>query len=261
MDNLMGAKELYDVVLKATYDIDINGQTYSEGEVLLKFDNILMSNFNEIKSFVSARGGYENQELINWEKTREIQFNFSQGIFSKQQLALLSNSNLIDVQSNDPISISCREEIESDEYGRLELKHIPNPNRVFAYNKATGEKVQVIHYPAGWRADLPYTDLIIDYTYDYVDGGTVMAVGQRLVSGYLSLEGKTRLKDDITGHEVTGIIKIPRLRLTSNLSMRLGKEVNPMVANFSAVGVPVGDKGNKKVMELIFLNDDIDSDM
>ena len=47
----------------------------------------------------------------------------------------------------------------------------------------------------------------------------------------------------------------------SNLSMRLGENAHPVVGDFSAIGVPVGLKGNKTVMEMFFLADDIDSDM
>ena len=47
----------------------------------------------------------------------------------------------------------------------------------------------------------------------------------------------------------------------SDLSMRLGKNANPVVGNFSFRALP-DDKGpNAKVMNLYFLNDDIDSDM
>ena len=55
-------------------------------------------------------------------------------------------------------------------------------------------------------------------------------------------------------------LTIPRLKLVSDLSMRLGREANPIVANFRAVGYPVGGKGDKKVMEIFFLNDDIDNE-
>jgi hypothetical protein len=82
-----------------------------------------------------------------------------------------------------------------------------------------------------------------------------------LTNGYLSLEGKTRVKDDITGQVTTGIIKIPKLKLMSDLSMRLGQDAVPVVGRLDAIAVPTGERGHKKVMELIFLNDDIDSDM
>ncbi|MBQ6628087.1 MAG: hypothetical protein IJH65_04645 [Methanobrevibacter sp.] len=42
---LMGAKELYDVVLKATYPIELGNRTLEVGEVILAFDNIQISGF------------------------------------------------------------------------------------------------------------------------------------------------------------------------------------------------------------------------
>ena len=59
----------------------------------------------------------------------------------------------------------------------------------------------------------------------------------------------------------TANIKIPKLKLLSNLSMRLGQDAVPLVGRLDAVAVPTGERGQKKVMELIFLNDDIDSDI
>jgi hypothetical protein len=38
-------KELYDVTLKATYNLEIGGRTFEEGEVIADFDNIIISNF------------------------------------------------------------------------------------------------------------------------------------------------------------------------------------------------------------------------
>jgi hypothetical protein len=43
--------------------------------------------------------------------------------------------------------------------------------------------------------------------------------------------------------------------------MRLGKNANPVVANLRAKAIPSGDRQNTTVMDLFFLNDDIDSDM
>jgi hypothetical protein len=47
----------------------------------------------------------------------------------------------------------------------------------------------------------------------------------------------------------------------SNLSMRLGQDAAPQVGQLDAVAIPTGAKGKKKIMEIIFLEDDIDSDM
>jgi hypothetical protein len=102
---------------------------------------------------------------------------------------------------------------------------------------------------------------LIDYYYDYNNNYEIFSVGSPLISGFVSLEGKMRVKDDTTGQITTGIIRIPKLKLLSNLSMRLGQDAIPMVGRLDAIAVPTGERGQKKVMEIIFLNDDIDSDM
>jgi len=79
--------------------------------------------------------------------------------------------------------------------------------------------------------------------------------------GFLELEGKTRVKDDTSGLITTGIIKIPKLKLMSGLSIKLGAQVNPVVGTFDAVGVPVEMRHNSYVAEFCFLNNDIDSDI
>jgi hypothetical protein len=83
MTNELNFKELYSVSLKSTYPIEVNGETIEAGETIAFFDKIQIANFQEIKSFVSANGGYDNRELVWWEETKEIKINFSQGVFSK----------------------------------------------------------------------------------------------------------------------------------------------------------------------------------
>ena len=47
----------------------------------------------------------------------------------------------------------------------------------------------------------------------------------------------------------------------SDLSMRLGQNADPLVGTFNALAYPVGNKGDKVAIDLVILNDDIDSDM
>ena len=82
-----------------------------------------------------------------------------------------------------------------------------------------------------------------------------------MIEGFLRLEGKTRVKDDISGKVRTGIFEVPKLKLMSDLSMRLGQNADPLVGTFNALAYPVGNKGDKVAIDLVILNDDIDSDM
>ena len=122
MDNQFGMKELYEVVLKATYPMKINDRTIETGEIITEFDKIQLANFNEIKSRVQASGGFDNRALVTWESTKEVDLNFTQGIFSKVQFGLLSNSHLLEYKEDvDSILITVRLERMSDENGLIDL--------------------------------------------------------------------------------------------------------------------------------------------
>ena len=261
MENNIGFKELYEVSLKATYPIEMGDRIIEIGETIAVFDKIQIGNFEEKKNFFSANGGYDNRALVWWEETKEIRLNFSQGVFSKSHLALMTNAHYIINEGESIVAVNCREEVETDDKGFAQVKYPISPP-VFVYNKNTGEKMtNCIYTENGIYIGQSYGEFIVDYYYHYDNKYSILSFGRGLTNGYLSLEGKTRVKDDITGQVTTGIIKIPKLKLLSNLSMRLGQDAIPLVGRLDAVAIPTGERGQKKVMELIFLNDDIDSDI
>lgn len=256
-------KELYDVVIKTTYPIEINGISYKEGEVITVFDKIALVDFSENKEFITAHGGYEDRDRVFWETTREVSVNFTQGVFSKLQYAMMANSRLIKKQT-DTISIHQRDVLESDENNVFYLSHVPNNEPIYVYCAEHTLKLEFTQDPDNKQKitiTSPYTDVVVDYSYNYIGQMSIMTVGETLFKGFVSLQGKTRIKDDVTGHTVTALINIPKLRLTSRLSMRLGKNANPVVGHFSALACPTGARGNSKVVEIIYLTDDVDSDM
>ena len=263
MDNEFGLKELTDLVLKATYPIEMEGRTFEAGEVIARFDKIQLANFRELTSRINAKGGQGNHTLVVWEDPKEIQLSFTQGVFSKRQFALLSNSNLMNVAPTDKNFVSAHYTGESDDNGEIQLNK-EKVSSVFVYDAKTFEKIKPINvdFEKGViTIEKSYCDVEVDFQYEYTNGATVMSIGQKLIQGFLYLEGKTRVKDDITGKTRTAILRIPRLKLVSDLSMRLGREAGPLLANFAAVGYPAEYSKNKKIMELLFLNDDIDAEM
>ena len=263
MSEEFGLKELYDLTLKATYPIELDNRVFEPGEIIARFDKIQIANFREITSRVNARGGKYNTAIITWEDPKEIQLNFTQGVFSKRQFALLSNAKLAKISSAEPILLSNSFQGESDEEGKIQLPNMKVAN-VFVYDAKTFEKIKPINIDLEKGEiviDQKYCDVQVDYQYNYTNGASIVEIGHKLIEGFLLLEGKTRVKDDITGKTHTAILRIPRLKLVSDLSMRLGREAGPLLANFSAVGVPPVSGRDKKVMEMLFLSDDIDAEM
>lgn len=259
MDYEFGLKQLDDVLLKATYPIEVGDKVIQTGEVIASFDKIQIMNLQEIKEVVAARGGYANRAHVYWETTKEMKIAFAQGIFSKTQLSLLTNSALVEGAENS-VSLTQRELVESDENGQIGLKETPSGN-VFVYEAETGDKVEFTISGKTITVEKKYTNYIVDYEWIYIDGATTYKIGQKLVNSFVSLEGRVKIKEDITGQVKTGIIKIPKLKPLSNLSIRLGRDAIPMVGNFDGVAVPVGERNQQFVMELHILEDDIDSDI
>lgn len=260
MENNLGFKELYDVTLKATYNIEVGGRTIEPGEVIAIFDRVQLAQFNEIKSYISANGGFNNRARVIWNDTKEMKVSFSQGVFSQSQMALLTNSKLINSGKQDNLFIHKRVELESDESGKITLQHYPI--KPFVYNKNTGEKLSILSQNDKTLViGTSYLDVVVDYEYSYQNKYQTLSIGSNLTDGYLSFTAKTRIKDDVTGQVKTGIITIPKLKLMSDLSMVLGDNAAPQMGRFDAVAIPVGNKGNQVVMEFVMLDDDIDSDM
>ena len=261
MDDSLGSfKSLEDMRLKATCNIEMGDKIFEEGETIAKFDKIYVSGLHEVKDFIAARGGYGNRGHVFWETTKSLNLTFSQGVFSQLQFGLMNNSKLLTIEEENPVFITTTEELESDEAAYLDLTKTP-VGKVFIYDKETGEKLEFHKIGQRFQIRTPHKDVIVTYQYNYSSGGTIARIGQRLLNGFVELEGKTRVKDDTSGLITTGIIRIPKLKLMSGLSMRLGAKANPVVASFSAEGVPVGSRNDSYVAEFIFLDEDIDSDM
>lgn len=261
MNEEISFKELYEVALKSTLPIEVGETQIAAGEIVALFDKIQIANFTEVKNNANAHGGFDNRGYVFWSSTKEINISFTQGVFSKTQLGLMTNAKLIIDNGLQSILISAREEQEVNEQGQVSLSHeLCAP--IFVYDKDTGEKITGWSYSDHTITLLPpYKEVIVDYQYEYEGGYTDLLVGRSLISGFLSLEGKMRVKDDDTGKVTTGIIKIPKLKLMSGLSIRVGSDAIPQVGRLDAVAVPEGTRGNQKVMEIYFLNDDIDADM
>ena len=261
MESQFSFKDFENVRLKATSRMEIGNRTIEPGETIAVFDKVQIARVIENLQMVSAHGGFQDKDRVYWMTTKNEQISFAQGVFSPTQFALMTNAQLIEYARDSSILITNEEALESDEHGYFTLKEIPATS-LWIYNKATGAKIT--NYGIEDKVvqiETPYLDVVAIYDYNYLNGAKEYKIGQRLFEGFVELEGRTRVKDDISGQIVTGILKIPKLKLMSNLSITLGKQAAPVVGNFSALAIPVGHGYNTYVSEFYILNDDIESDL
>jgi hypothetical protein len=262
MDKEFGMQELYFVQLKSTYPIEIKGKEFAAGEVIAAFDKILIANFQEIHREAAAQGGYQNRKLTIWNRTEGVDLVFTQGVFSKTQLGLMHNARLLNINDNQIVRISQRDELETNSEGIITLTHKPINSYIFVYNKETGEKLTGLSRISEKEIQTPlvYKDVIVDYEYGYDNGADVSLIGEDIFEGYVSLEGRSRIKDDVTGETHTAIIYIPKLKITSDFNLTLGSNAQPIVGKFSAVALATGDRKQSKALEIYYLEDDLDKD-
>ena len=262
MDKEFGMQELYFVQLKSTYPMEIKGKEFAAGEVIAAFDRIQIANFRDIHKEAAAQGGYQNRRVTIWNRTEGVELVFTQGVFSKTQLSLMNNMRIISLKDNQIVRIAQRDELETDSEGKVTLTHVPINSWIFVYNRETGEKLTGLSLidQNTLQTPLVYKEVIVDYEYAYDNGADVSFVGEDIFDGFLSLEGRTRIKDDETGETHTAIIYIPKLKITSDFTLTLGANAQPVVGRFKATALATGERKQSKALEIYYLNDDIDED-
>lgn len=257
MELQFGFKELYDVIITANDPVVINGVSFSKGEPLLFLEKVQVADLSTNTSNVSARGGFDNRAQVTWESTREGVFRFTQGIFSKEQFSLLHNYKIL--QSNDSLSVLQKEYLETNQDGRFTLPY--KAENVYVYNRTTGQKMdlgKIDDYT--YTVLTPFCDIIVFYKYAYTSEYSSLLIGERAINGFVTLQAKTRTKDDVTGIEKTGIINFPKMQIRNNFALRMGEQSSPVVADFVGIAHPIGDKFNARIGEINFLNADIDAE-
>ena len=298
MDTFSGIKELYDVNIRLNNPIEFNGKKFKTNETLLVFKTAEIANISENTTLRQARGGYHNNPLINWETDKSMDFAITHGVLSPVSWALLSNSK-IDMPKTKSVSYNeILDVIEENDYCYVDLKYKPNhcncimgvqgnpcneslpmgrrpelmlkplpPSKdkfIFVYDNENGERIDDFEiYQNRLFFKSPHRHVYVDYTFEYEDKIKVIRVGDRLFNGFLSLSGKMSVKDETSGEVTTAILEIPKIKLSSSLTMRLGKNYDcSSVSDFYFTGYPDEDIRREKqsVCKITFLDKELTGD-
>lgn len=299
MDQYFGHKELYQVVLRAKTPMQFGNRRIEADEPVLYFDDINMSLLTEQNQPVFARGGYENMPRVIWDERSEVQFQMTDGVMSSVGMSILLSANVLSEQDKNPLYISMKEgplspiytykkEVNGVEidFPCIELRHRPvgYPTKkifIFEYSrnaiqkKCYGEWVQVtdgydnVHDCLALSYDKNLSDpvkksreFVVDYYYQYEDEALIYSVEKERFNGLFTLEAKFYSKDENEGRNYTNVLYMPKVRIVSNINLRLGERADPTVSTFGIIGLPetVGDQKNL-IMEITRLGEDIDADI
>ena len=298
IDQYFGHKELYEVVLRAKNPMQFGDRYIEADEPVLYFNNVNMSLLTEQNRPIFARGGWGNMPHVIWEERSEVQFQMVEGVMSSVGMSILMSANVASGGSKEkPLYINMKEGPLSFSMDNIViLKHWPidYPKKktfIFDYDRdAIQEKLYGKKYIS--PSDQEKIDLgqltidqivpriaifkdkncqepaennrkyVVDYYYEYEDKALIYTIQKERFNGLFTLEAKFYSKDENEGNNYTNILYMPKVRIVSNINLRLGERADPTVSTFNIIGLPetVGEYKNL-IMDITRLNEDIDADI
>ena len=288
VDEYFGVKELYEVMLKAKVPMQFGSRHLEEGEPVLYFEKVNMAMLTEQSSPIMARGGWANLPHVIWEDRSEVQFSLTEGVMSNISMGILFSANVTDKPYGESILVPRREgpyDLDSDH--QLFLENWPvgvDRKKTFIYEytrdvaqkKVYGKRIHGKMDPFDPTLERPcvqvYEDkeltkladstkqYIVDYYYEYENEALIYNIQKERFNGLFTLEGKFYTKDENDGINYTNLIYMPKVRVMSDISLRLGERADPTVAVFNIIGMPENTISNKKglILEVTSLSNDID---
>lgn len=291
LDQYFGVKELYEVVLRAKGPMKFGDRNVEDGEPVLYFENISMSLLTQQASPIMARGGWANLPRVIWEDRSEVTFTLSEGVMSSISMGILLSANVTNATKEKALDISKREGpftlvpyMDGDkEVKVLYLMNEPvlYPEKktfIFEYARDVAQK-KVYGKIVGDKDELSRTRLaifedkaceinadgnkkyIVDYYYKYNNDALLYTIEKERFNGLFTLEGKFYSKDENDGLNYTNLIYMPKVRVVSDIGLRLGERADPTVSVFNIIGLPenVGANKNGLILEITRLNSDEDN--
>ena len=200
-----------------------------------------------------------NEELLN-----AINNRLRQDLWDKYCLGTISKWEM------DAISCYIHEHeltnLKNGLYGLVKFSELPE-DPVVNYefkSKETGQKIHNFQiYQNRIFLQEQAKEVIVDYTFTYEDKIKVIEVGNRLLNGFLRLDGKMSIKDERSGKVTTGIMEMPKIRLSSDLAIQLGSSYsNSAVSNFHFTGFidESERKDQQKIAKITFLETELTGD-
>ena len=295
LDQYFGVKELYEVVLKAKVPMQFGARRLEEGEPVLYFENVNISLLSERNSPIMARGGWSNMPRVIWEDRSEVTFSLTEGVMSSISMGILLSANMTEKQKGVSLAVPIREgPFELNDDGGFYLSHkpiFPPEKKVFIYeyerdvgqqkvygkmdkdekdegksriNPLTGEYEPYIFIFKDKELTIEADatkHYMVDYYYEYKDEALIYLIQKERFNGLFTLEGKFYSKDENEGIKYTNLIYMPKVRVVSDINLRLGERADPTTSVFNIVGMPEKtDDSNNLIVRITRLNKDIDDD-
>lgn len=258
-------------------------------EPVLYFDNVAMSMLSEGNKAIFARGGWLNQPKVVWQDRSEVRFQMTQGVVSQFGLGILLGAKVAQKGIDKPFLMHKKEgPMEINDQHQLYLEHWPVDNNIkktfiFEYawdavqrkiygkrilgkiNPLTNQERPCLELYENKELTIPADtnkEYVVDYYYYYGKEAISYTLQKERFNGLFTLEGKFYSKDENEGINYTNTLYMPKVRIVSDINLRLGERADPTVSTFDIIGLPetVGDDKNL-IVEIQHLSEDLDADI
>lgn len=280
VEQYFGTKELYQVCLKANTRMTFGSRTVEVGEPVLYFDHISISSLSEYAKPIIARGGWGNLPRVIWEDRSEMTFSMNEGVMTAVGMGILFSSIMEEKDGKEEKIIIPKREgpFEVDANGMYRLEHVPEMDQkmfCFEYDRSAIQKkvdysieIKDKEIMPGLTKQYAYLKVngennknyILDYYFKYGETSLLYILEKERFRGTFTLEGKFYTKDENEGKNVTNIMTMPKVRVISNISLRLGERADPTTSVFNILAMPVNaPESDNMLMKVVRLDEDIDN--
>ena len=274
-DQYQGVKELNKVVLKAKVPMQFGERRLEIGESVLYFEKVNMSLLTEQNRPIMARGGWGNMPHVIWEDRSEVRFTLSEGVMSSISMGILLSASMsvpnkslfipvhevineleltndeIDELDNIPFGESNLNGYENRKFIGLSNLPVLNGRKAFIYTydrnvvqkKVYGVYKKFLETQNKYIVELtpPFesnVEYLVDYYYEYSDNALIYMIQKERFNGLFTLEGMFYSKDENEGKNYPNLIYMPKVRIVSDISLRLGERADPTTSVFNIIGMP-----------------------
>lgn len=269
VEEYFGTKELYQVALKANAPMNFGFRKIEVGEPVLYFEKVNIALLSEESNPVMARGGWGNMPRVIWEDRSEVNFTLSEGVMSAVGMGILTSARLLEGGTKDVLYVQKKEgPFELDENNSYRLSYTPSLDKkifVFSYDRNCIQEKKEFEIQGNKlivKNGNPLEQYVIDYYFEYGEEALVYLIEKERFNGTFSLEAKFYTKDENDGLNSTNLLTMPKVRVMSNINLRLGERAEPTTSVFNIIALPEKGRMSKTlIMDIVRLGKDIDADI
>ena len=269
-----GAREICNVVFKATTARTIGDKTFPAGAPVLYFDSLKTSTLEQAVTTVYAQGGRGNTRLVAWDGEKTLTFTMEDALISELGLAILASAKLYDANEKNILVVHVTETVSKDA-----LKVSKKP----AAKTRDGSKVEFFIMPVDKKGDvcgapqtITFTEqsftapkftgvedadiaaYIVDYYTEVNKGAIQIDIEPQNFGGNFYIEADTLFRDtDGADHAAQFII--PNGKIQSNFTLSMASTGDPSTFTFTVDAFPGyvnGDRTKKVLCAIQVLGDE-----